>query len=172
MIIVEGMDNTGKTTLIKNLVSEFKLDVRGSPSHLVGTPQLMLWVEDEIEIKYDKPPIYDRWPLISEEVYGPMLRGSSDAEGRFIGWAARMCALIIYCKPPIEKILNFGTRAQMEGVITHGKLLVKEYDKVMKRYAQQGWGVVMYDYTRVGSYSKVRSIVQQYIDKYPRRGTW
>jgi hypothetical protein len=170
MIIVEGMDNTGKTTLIKKLSLELGLEIRHSPSHLVGSPDLYTWVDEELAQDFKLPPIYDRFPLISEAVYGPILRGvSTIPKGKYDGWAASHDVLFIYCRPGLNRILNWGHRDQMKGVMEHAKALVAEYDDVMFSYRTRGWGVVKYDYEDVEAFSKVHAVVRQYKVQYKQR---
>lgn len=168
MIIVEGMDNTGKTTLIKSLVAQFDLEYRGSASELRGDPsKLVAWVDEELARPTVKPPIYDRFPLISEEVYGPILRGrSSIPERRYDGWAQAHSVLFIYCRPPLGYIRRWGTREQMEGVKEFDKELIARYDRVMHRYRCRGWGVIRYDYSDTESHARLLGLVGQYVDSY------
>lgn len=168
MIIVEGMDNTGKTTLIKRLLQQYDLDYRGSASELRGDPQkLIAWVDEELSRPTTKVPIYDRFPLISEEVYGPVLRGrSSIPDHRYDGWTKDHKVLFIYCRPPLGFIRRWGPREQMEGVKEFDKELVERYDKVMHRHRCKGWGVIKYDYIDTESYSRILTIVGQYVDNY------
>lgn len=168
MIIVEGMDNTGKSTLVQQLVEQFDVEFRGSASELRGDPsKLIAWVDEELSRPTTKVPVYDRFPIISEEVYGVILRGrSSIPERRYDGWAKRHKVLFIYCRPPLSTIRNWGTREQMEGVKEFDKELIERYDKVIHRYRSKGWGVIKYDYTDSESYTRVLSLVGQYIDNY------
>lgn len=174
MIIVEGMDNTGKTTLVRNLAEQFQLEMRHSASDLKGSQDLLDWVDQELEHN-EYNTIYDRWPLISEEVYGPVLRGKSVISlNRYDGWTEKPDPLFIYCRPSLNKILNFHYREQMEGVKTNAKALVSRYDHVMVRFQQKGWGVVQYDYADLGSYAKVKQAVAVYLlsKRCPEEITW
>jgi len=171
MIIVEGMDNTGKTTLVKNLAKEFKLEVRKTPQDVIMEPgRLLDWVDhelDQVEVLPSLPFLYDRFPLISEEVYGPILRGKSVVPGgSYEGWADRNHVLFIYCRPALDRIIDFGARDQMQGVVQHAKDLTLAYDKLMYSYRFKGAGVVHYSYTHFDAYQRARSAVQQYINNY------
>jgi hypothetical protein len=166
MIIVEGMDNTGKTTLVTLLAKEFNLRVRKTPQEYITDPvKLLDWTNAELEYVDNVASIYDRFPLISEEVYGPIIRGSNVFQGRpeFQGWADKHSALIIYCRPSLERILDFKDREQMTGVLTHAKGLISEYDRVIYLYRLQGCGVVLYNYTHFDAYQRARSAVEQHL---------
>lgn len=167
MIIVEGMDNTGKSTLVRSLVADFHLEVRKTPGDVIGVPtRLVQWVEHELDQRPERPVIYDRFPLVSERVYGILLRGRCCIDTRFDNWIKWRHPLIIYCKPPIEMILNFGDRPQMDGVKEHAKLLLERYEGLMKHLSESGANLVKYDYTRPNAYGTVRTAVQLHVAQY------
>jgi len=167
IIICEGPDNSGKTSLIKRLAPEMGLEVRHSASHLRGSGELIDWVDKELDTKFVKPPIYDRFPLISEQVYGPILRGHNVFEGLYKGWAKDYQPLIIYCRPSLNRLLRFNPNIpQMDGVKDHAKQLVEAYDAIMGGLRHKAWGIVRYDYADMESYAKVKTTVSCYIDRY------
>lgn len=131
IIIVEGMDNTGKTTLVEQLVRETGYDrVRSSG------PQSLEDMIDKVETCLTSDNIiYDRFPLISEEVYGPALRGYSLWE--FSRWREyfiqllQLKPLFIYCRPARETILrSINQREQLEGVVERASVIIDIYDRV------------------------------------------
>lgn len=133
MIIIEGMDNTGKSTLAKKLSLKFNLKIIKSS----GPPEdKESWIK-KIHYSIDQSKkginfIYDRHPLISEYVYGPILRGKNlldNEEGNQL-WKEfiEIQPFIIYCRPPIFCIIKYGERKQMNGVIKNTNLLVRAYD--------------------------------------------
>jgi hypothetical protein len=171
MIIVEGMDNTGKSTLVKMLAEDLKkLEARHSPSHLRGTVELIQWMNVELTKRSSHNYIYDRFPPISEEVYGPILRGQSIFKLPPNNWVPYE-VLLIYCRPDTEVILHFTTD-QIGGVIDHAKELITQYDKVIGELEKRVWGVFIYDYTKPGSYDLVKHVVQWYIDRRERIGEY
>lgn len=164
MIIVEGMDNSGKSTLCNQLSYSFKLPVIHSPGP-VDNP--FPWVIEQLS--RENPIIYDRFPLISEKVYGPILRnkdlfgGTEGAQLIYQLW--KKYPLIIYCRPPTDEILSFKDgRAQMEGVIEKARLLLIAYDKFMISLIKEGrWNIVIHNFKDPSSLDYIKSEVKHYL---------
>lgn len=153
MIIIEGCDNTGKTTLGHRLVD----DIRGV---YVTNKQPR---RRELLIPYmarmfllsmvGMPLILDRWPAISEPVYGPILRGESaldeDDVRDFHRILTEMNPLVIYCRPPLDKVLgSIDERDQLPGVVENAEKIYRRYDEVMEEFSRDYRPVLIYDYTR------------------------
>lgn len=149
LIIIEGMDNTGKSTLVKKLSSYL-------PHHeVVVSPgpcaEHVKWCKDELARTDSR--IYDRFPIFSETVYGNIIRGHSTLSNYIdqlllmLGWAK---PLIIYCDPGIEVIRGtFHEREQMAGVRENDAKCLAAYRNMM-RTAQKLLGkdnVIYYDFT-------------------------
>lgn len=156
-IVVEGVDGSGKTTLVERLAQwndgYFTLPEKRSSSSLGGPVQdLDTWVENEAQLmSFRGPTLYDRHPLISEPIYGPTCRGV--LPGRFnsptwLGmYQGRLAytALVIWCVPPLPEVIrNVAGSEQMPGVQANIGALWQQY-----RRASLVWsGVQMrYDYT-------------------------
>lgn len=172
MIIVEGMDNTGKTTLIAELVKEFpELQTVKSlgPNKTVG--DALAWVAGAIRNE-DPRVIYDRYFPISERVYGLTLRGK-DLFGHYsydlISLTLRRQPLIIYCRPSQRVVESWGEREQMEGVKSHCHDLLKRYDwimEVIKELYTVNAMMVDYDYTDDKSFNHVKMAVRMYLQTH------
>jgi hypothetical protein len=155
MVIVEGMDNSGKTTLVQEIAG---LGARIVPS--VGKPdreQARLRMQELLNETDAK--VYDRFVAFSDEVYGRVLRGCNildpDAYGAMLR-VMRANALVIYCRPPDDVILNFGDRAQMEGVLERGSTLIRGYDRLFNLLEDWGYAgqIIRYDWTFTSGYTK------------------
>lgn len=118
MIIFEGPDGAGKTTLINQISSKLGIPIapRVVSKEAKAMFNLMEWVDNNLDEGFQRM-IFDRHRLISETIYGPILR--PEAEGGFdrMAWLApRMKRLyelepiIIYCLP---------TRAAVRGNVMH-----------------------------------------------------
>lgn len=132
MIIVEGMDNSGKSTLCKKLSLQFGITINSVKERLKTKDECIKYQLDSMfspELK-----IYDRMRVTSEMVYGEILRENLFKEDGwyYISILLRCNPLIIYCRPPVHQILNFGERGQMDGVIEESSRLLERYDKIMK----------------------------------------
>lgn len=97
--------------------------------------------------------VLDRHPLISEPIYGPILRKHNlidlieKDDGRIVARLKRTVNLIIYCRPPTELILhNLHNREQLKGIEENILKLIEAYDYRMHILRQEGISVVNYDY--------------------------
>lgn len=144
MIIVEGMDNSGKSTLVDKLSGDLKLLAivnRRRPKDLQSSWD---YVTRVMPLAQKFPVIMDRWQSISEPIYGPICRGSHifDLEAindqhHYVMEQLGYEPLIIYCRPSLDRIRNFGTRDQMAGVIDHADELVEAYDQSMSEISHR-----------------------------------
>lgn len=162
-IIVEGMDGSGKTTLIRELLkyltpsypgySHYAKHERASSSVDGPVKQLDQWVIDDTRLMpFLAPSIYDRHPLISEPIYGPICRGGVLGRFRVDSWVEIMrqsvanYALVIWCHPPLDNIRQvIGNEEQMAGVVDNLDRLHKEYARAMLVWPG---AKIMYDRTK------------------------
>lgn len=112
MIIVEGPDGSGKTTLIKKLSERTGLSVspRVVSKDAESMVDLKTWTEMNVKQGW-QPLIFDRHRLISEPIYGPVLRtkaepGFGDSEWFYdqLYRFYRAEPFIIYCLPPFSAV--------------------------------------------------------------------
>lgn len=113
MIIVEGPDGAGKTTLIESIVEATGLPVapRVVSKDAEAMVDLKKWVKDNIAGGFQKM-IFDRHRLVSELIYGPILRskpepGFDDPEWlheHLFGLYREVKPFIIYCLPPAQAV--------------------------------------------------------------------
>lgn len=109
MIIVEGPDGAGKTTLIRTLSLKYKLPVAARVVDQNTNPltDLRLWVEHNLERDKNDPHIlYDRHRLISEPIYSLAIGGNREERFWDVDWLRSQYAefyalkpLIIWCMP-------------------------------------------------------------------------
>lgn len=97
MIILEGPDNAGKTTLAKKLASFLHMKVLHS-----GGPCIQSEMTSRMtSILESRNTIWDRVPCISEPVYGPIIRNADIFMGTT--WLDQLLVrdpFIIYCRTP------------------------------------------------------------------------
>ena len=146
-IIVVGMDNTGKTTLVNQLSDFYKCESIKSlgPGY---TRQEMI---DEVKRKLELPyrAILERFSILEELVYGNVLRNHSKFRIDDMDWLRDNDFVIVYCRPEDEVIYNFGDREQMEGVIEQREKLVKYWDELVVELARRGFVIIPYDWTKM-----------------------
>lgn len=173
MIIVEGPDGAGKTTLIKELCNEYGMQVgkRGTDNrdllYTVTVPDTFRAIRCELEGwgpgTRALPTIWDRL-YFSDLVYAPIQDRDvafSHEERRFIEDAVRNLGIpVILCYPPWEVVeANERGTHQMEGV----------HDNLERIYTSYNFMIRVphcrYDYTNPEDRPKVR----EYINDYLRR---
>lgn len=117
MIIVEGPDGSGKTTLIKELERGLRLRVQPRVVKEDTTTDIDLreWVEQDLFLNATdvRPRLYDRHRLISETIYGPIFRNLPEPGFSELQWMSeqlfRFYALkptVIYCIPPMQTVID------------------------------------------------------------------
>lgn len=129
MIIVEGPDGAGKTTLIQTLVEATGLPVapRVVSKDTEAMTDLVKWTEENVA-KGFQATIFDRHRLFSEPIYGPVLRSTLTPEFSDPEWFyAQLSQLydsdpfIIYCLPPFHTVLS-NVLGSEDNKVFHGDL--------------------------------------------------
>lgn len=129
IIIVEGMDNAGKTTLCQFLAKQLravyiKVERPRRAVDLLAYQHIL-----ETANAYSGMVVTDRHVAISEPIYGPICRGKHDLKQEEIDLCANRFQALIYCRPPLALIMKtIAERPQMSGVEEHTEQLVEAYD--------------------------------------------
>lgn len=150
-IIIEGPDGSGKTTFIDMLIGSKRwftlLRTAGPPPSLLIIVQYLAWIANASP---RMPLILDRIPVISDRIYGPILRNADIFRDKPLAWMLTATPLIIYCRPPLDVIVKnvAATRAsQLAGVEENTRAIVQGYDEHMAKLVGMALNVVQYDYT-------------------------
>lgn len=147
MIVIEGMDGSGKTTLAKRLAKDLKI-----PYFHHGAPAVTL---TEFRRKcmrstvlFQRPIVQDRTPLISECIYGEfkpgepfMLWGDSQH------WIKTAMIVLIYCRPAkhIHRPDEYESAEYIEWLKTNWSGIQARYDTYMAQMH-----AIRYDWTNKG----------------------
>lgn len=172
MIIIEGPDNSGKTTLGQMLSRELMTPVVHSMKPDPTWSELQA-LDQAIMQLLPQQYIRDRTYAISEWVYGPICRGRS-ALGALHKQALNVLLhqrhLIIYCRPKDEVILKNDGREQMEGVLENHLAIVKGYDRLMDAIkVSMSIEVIEYDWTEGDkSFFNLVRCCRQHLTDYKR----
>jgi hypothetical protein len=120
MLIVEGPDGSGKTTLARKLSKDLGMPVapRAVAADTTALVDIARWTEDNVD-KGFQYTIFDRHRLISEPIYGPVLRGRQDPKFIDMGWMSDMVwrfyaskPILIYCLPDIRTVWKNVSRPE------------------------------------------------------------
>lgn len=165
MVIVEGPDGSGKSTLVQRLSEELKVEVRPracTSDNGVDPATLREWVDQDLG--GDTQGLYDRHPLISEPIYGPIIRGrmaEGFADPEWLSMSLSMLrqrtSIFIFCLPPWPAvrhnvIINHkASTPHLKGVLKHSEALYEMYVHRAAVEAQLGFTWV-WDYTHEGDY--------------------
>lgn len=147
MIIIEGMDGSGKTTLAQQLsfrlgnvpVKRFVTSDGPTDYDLLVERTKAALTELHNQVTQNQRPvvIYDRFSLISEAVYGSILRDRNhfgDEWAALINLLLALDPIVVYCRPGRKYILqNIRETAdnQMEEVISKARDLINAYDELI-----------------------------------------
>lgn len=113
-LVIEGPDGSGKTTLANALSEELRwpLAEKAVAHDTTTTLDLRQYAEKTVEGGLQRK-IFDRHCLISEPIYGPIMRGGlrhnmssplwyNDIWHRFLGTRP----LIVFCLPPLDVVMK------------------------------------------------------------------
>ena len=123
MIVIEGPDGTGKTTLARDLSRKFGLEYSRPPAHALSSEGGALssaladwWVEQVAAVPSMR--IYDRTYYISDPIYRPHSGRTPLEDGpsfcRNLAAFIQSAPAIVFCLPPLE-IAMANTFDQEEG---------------------------------------------------------
>lgn len=174
VIVLEGPDGAGKTQLAQRLSEDLGLPLAQkfvkSDGEGSGTNDLFGEAYRDVVTMMDKPPmIYDRHPLISEYVYGPIVRGILPPDFVMPQAHATLRLLaeqvhVIWCLPALQRVADnvadTETNQQMSGVWRNIEAIYSMYHTMRIWWIGQS---TVYDYTvtdQANKYSYESTLVQ------------
>lgn len=130
MIILEGPDGAGKTTLAVRLSRELGIPIAPKVVSSDTTPltDLRAWTEQNVSSGFQRK-IFDRHRVISEPIYGPATRARQDLAFCDMGWMMEMVGrfyaadpIIIYCLPPMHIVRNNVYNDETDNKVVQGRI--------------------------------------------------
>lgn len=130
MIVVEGPDGAGKTSLVARLRQDLNLPVADKVVNEDTEPIVDLadWTEANVSAGFQKV-IFDRHRLISEPIYGPATRTTQDPHFLDLGWLSEMMwrfyqsqPIIIYCLPDLQVVRDNVKREDTNNSVISGRI--------------------------------------------------
>ncbi len=157
MIVVEGPDGSGKSTLVAALENKFGIVSK----HFGGPPADMQEIQERVMSSLNEP-LLDRWSPISEQVYAP-IRGQHRSMDILDTFVNKYRPFVIYCRPPkidlmrnkercLEVSKEHKSARHCEMVSTNFRKVVDLYDQVMKKLVREKVDVFAFDYTEPGEF--------------------
>jgi hypothetical protein len=172
MIILEGPDGSGKTSLMGNLLDRLQgveQHERASTSKGGPVDNLFDWAQEDVLTWPVQPlAIYDRHPLFSEPIYGPIIRQTLDPRfnspvfGRVLTQQVLKEGLIVICLPDPQFVIdNVRGNAddQMEGVLYRIESIYSEYRRIQHNLRGRR-NVFWYDYNRNGDLEQLVTVAK------------
>lgn len=173
MIIVEGPDGAGKSTLVAAITKAYKLKVgkRATKNRdfLYKTTRQDTYTALAGAAKHNLPPVvWDRL-YFSEFAYYRVVGRPCEFSPHDQIIVERMIpavALVIWCLPPFSMVKdNVAKSHQMKGVKKNLYDIYTSYELMFSRAVMSGVGNhVKYDYTRENSVREVQKTVGDYIE--------
>lgn len=175
MIVIEGCDGTGKTTLVNSLVQDLHLNV--GPRGTANRDELYKVTREDTYTAlaravgaWGSPEIWDRLGPFSDPIYARVM-------GRDVAFTLdelKYCESIfkvlrcpvILCSVPLEVAeANQEQSHQMEGVSDNFKYIWEMYNTLRDRMLETYPNFFVYDYRMPGAWEEVVARVRTYIEK-------
>lgn len=167
MIILEGPDGCGKSTLVHQLRTHLKLNLRPRFADSLGGPVDNVYdaMMSDLNSGVGKDHLYDRYPFISEPIYGTHIRGTYDprfASDELTEAIDVYKPLVILCIPSYETALgNVEASDQMPGVLENYRKIWEGYYSFLINYPYQ---VFIWNY-ETGNIEDLFNHVGEYINE-------
>ena len=165
-VILEGPDNSGKSTLAEYLQESIYWPVKDGEGPPKSRSDLMDRVDRYMNMKRY---ILDRHPVISELIYGMTLRGECRVPDRYVYEFYNQPNLVIYCRN-VERGLH-GHQPSLFDTEEHTAQLEEGYGRVLRAYDAWAKTRAHIWYTSYHQMPLVLALVQGFIHKEDKRWT-
>lgn len=169
MVVLEGPDGSGKTSLAQKLAFDLGMEIKPKVVQSDGSYSIDLkeWVDQDLQewarARGKSRFIYDRHRLVSELIYGPLVRGSLAPGFENLGWltsALRGFHLrrpsIVVALPPWETVRkNLENTDQPGWVLSRGARIYWTYHAWAAM--TEAW---VWDYTTEDANERYQSLLE------------
>lgn len=133
IVILEGVDNSGKSTLAGKLAEALGYETQGSE----GPPKYKGEIEERIKRYLNRNyVIFDRHPFISNPIYDRALGRETEPISDEVSDAfASTNPLMIYCEPGKRGLDGYNPNTDTESV-DHQKGIFKNYEMLLALYRE------------------------------------
>lgn len=158
MLIFEGPDGSGKTTLIKQFQEAFDIPV--APRVVTNKAEAMVNLQEWVDTNLDQGfqyMMYDRHRLISEPIYGSILRSKQEPGFTEMKWLAprlrrfyHLKPILVYCLPPLQTVFN-NVDTDLDNMVVRDRIssIYSAYvAKAAMDYSFSPTSIYIWDYTR------------------------
>lgn len=164
ILIIEGIDGSGKSTLVRDLRSLINgvfLSTSGPP----GDQQLYretMWIQQKPS---DTTLVLDRFRLTSELVYGPLLRGSSRVDKSYVlDWFRAFEPIFVLCDPGLTEVRsNIIEGKHLEGVADRIPAIYEAYQRLCIEIDENHTRTYIYDYTHLNAMKFLLEEIKPYV---------
>lgn len=183
MIILEGPDGSGKTTLLRELSARYP-EVPIAPRVVSKDAEAMVdlkqWTEENTALGWQNK-FYDRHRLISEPIYGAVLRDKPEPGFNDFNWLSHQIGkfyrhvkpLVIYCLPPLNVVLHNLQGDKDNSVINpKAEVIYSAYVAAISRdFILRRQTTILYDYTQMqpkqylyDDVDEIDGLIKRYLD--------
>src|SRR5690349_733275 len=130
MIVLEGPDGAGKTSLAEKLSKDLGIPIAPKvvASDMTPLTDLARWTELNVSRGFQRV-IFDRHRIISEPIYGPATKVRQNPNFCDPGWVAEMTnrfysadPIIIYCLPSLNDVRNNVNNPNTDNSAIRGRI--------------------------------------------------
>lgn len=160
MIIVEGFDCSGKTTLANKIGALLKWPVMHTGGPTTDEADVMRCLHRSVT-RFSKQVVQDRTTHISESVYSMTEFPRKAALAINALREIPPFVMLVYCRPSPEFLVSalkdehrhevWDTDAHMERVVANARQMIAFYDTVMEIVALRVTGIIRYDRAVAGA---------------------
>lgn len=137
MIVIEGMDNSGKSTLcqqISLILPSWRVQVSEGPPKYKGEMNVRV----KSYLSFPKQVIYDRHPCVSQPIYGQLRTHHDSIDHDLIDCFYDMQPLIIYCDPGERGMTDHVERPEVD-TPEHVAAINANYRELLMAY--RAWAI-------------------------------